>query len=106
MFVVFSLLLLVVVIFIAIKTSGSGRAQKMKKGYAELHIGMTEQEVIDILGHPDGVRQDGNKKMFTWRNTEWKGTARGYSMQRSIIVDFVDGKVTGWDGDNMGRTAW
>ena len=59
-----------------------------------------------LLGDPSGQRTRNGVETLIWSNTEFKGWARGGNMERKIEVDFEDGKVTGWDGQNMSASRW
>lgn len=81
---------------------GKLSASRMINGYAMLKIGMSEDEVVNMLGQPTGRRQNGNITTLIWRHSEWKGVARGGTKERSILVDFDENGVCGWDSENMG----
>lgn len=85
---------------------GFFKAGKMIDGYAQLRVGMTKNDVITLLGDPSGQRTRNGVETLIWSNTEFKGWARGGNMERKIEVDFEDGKVTGWDGQNMSASRW
>lgn len=82
------------------------KAKQMQKGYARLKVGMSKSEVIEMLGQPTGQRTANGTETLTWKNSEFKGWARGGTMTRSITVDFVNGIVTGYDGENIDRSRW
>lgn len=75
---------------------------RMKKGYAKLELGMSIDEVISILGQPTGRKLSNGTQTLTWRISEFKGLARGGTKQRSIIAEFENDKLIGYDSDNMG----
>ncbi len=79
---------------------------QMIKGYKKLQIGMTVAEVVALFGKPTGKKVQGNKERLIWRNSEFKGMARGGTIQRSIVVDFENGQLIGYDSDNMGMSAF
>lgn len=82
------------------------QAKKMVNGYSQLRVGMSKKEVISILGQPSGQRVRGGIETLIWSSTEFRGIARGGSMERKMEVDFENGKVTGWDGSNMSASLW
>lgn len=98
------LLFIALMIFIVIKLSK--KPSQMKKGYKQLTLGMTTEEVISLLGQPTGRKIEMNKEILTWRISEFKGMARGGTKQRSIIANFENGKLTGYDSDNMGMSIF
>lgn len=77
-------------------------ASKMINGYGSLTNGMSEDQVISLLGQPTGRRKNGNITTLTWRRSEFKGVLRGGTKERSIMVDFDENGVCGWDSENMG----
>ena len=85
---------------------GFFKAGRMIDGYAQLKMGMSKQQVLDLLGNPTGQRARNGVETLIWRNSEFKGWARGGTIERTIEVDFEDGKVTGWDGNNMSASRW
>lgn len=75
--IVFSIILL----FAGCATSG--KVSRLQKG-------MTEQQVIDILGHPDGIKSQGEFKAFKYlkkMGNEWASDKPAYH------VVFKDGKL-------------
>lgn len=81
-------------------------AKKMIKGYAQLKVGMSKAEVIELFGEPTGCRVKDGVETLTWKHSEFKGFMRGGTIVRSVVVDIVDGKVTGYDSENMDRSIW
>lgn len=81
-------------------------AKKMIKGYAQLKVGMTKAEVLDLFGEPTGYRVKDGVETLTWKHSEFKGFMRGGTIVRSVVVDIVDDKVTGYDSENMDRSIW
>lgn len=79
---------------------------KMINGYMQLQIGMSKTEVLNLLGSPTGCRTQNGMETFTWKHSEFKGLVRGGTIVRTIIVDFVDDKVTGYDSENMDRSRF
>ena len=89
-----------VIAYTAVK---SKKAKRMKYGYRQISIGMSMEQVIEILGEPD-VRgmKDANTVQLKWKNNEWVlRSAFNTNAHRTIIVDFVDGKVSGFTADNI-----
>ena len=78
----------------------------MKNGYAQLKIGMTKAEVVSILGEPNSQRVRNGIETYGWFNSEFKGILRGGRLERRITVEFEDGKVIGFDGENVNASAW
>ena len=78
----------------------------MIDGYKQLYTGMSKSDVIDLLGEPTGQKARNGIETLIQRNSEFKGWARGGTIERTIEVDFEDGKVTGWDGQNMSASRW
>lgn len=81
-------------------------ASKMIKGYKKLNIGMSKDEVLKLFGSPTGSRVSGNIETLTWKHSEFKGFLRGGTIVRTIVVDFQNGVLTGYDSDNMDRSKW
>ena len=82
------------------------KAGKMIDGYNQLREGMTKEKVISLLGEPDGQKKRNGIETLIWRNSEFKGWVRGGTIERTIEVDFEEGKVCGWDGQNMSASRW
>jgi|GEM_PF-5542794 len=80
-------------------------ASKMISGYAKLKIGMSKQEVLDLLGEPTGIRNRNGIETLTWKHSEFKGFLRGGNIVRTIIADFENEKLTGYDSENMDKSA-
>ena len=78
----------------------------LKRGYAELRIGMSREEVIQLFGRPDSERIRNGVEILKWEVQEWKGFIRGGRMTRSVVVEFEDEKVVGYDGENINVTTW
>ena len=85
---------------------GFFKAGRMIDGYKQLQMGMPKQQVLNLLGDPTGQRARNGIETLIWRNSEFKGWARGGTIERTIEVDFQDGKVVGWDGNNMSASRW
>lgn len=81
-------------------------AKTMKKGYAQLKIGMPKADVLALLGEPTGCRVRDGVETLTWKHSEFKGFLRGGNIVRTIVIDFVDDKVTGYDSENMDKSIW
>lgn len=81
-------------------------AGKMIKAYSQLKIGMSKQEVMDMLGEPTGIRARDGVETLTWKHSEFKGFLRGGNIVRTIIVDFENGKLTGYDSENMDKSRF
>jgi hypothetical protein len=82
------------------------KGSTMKKGYAKLKLGMSREEVIAIFGRPDAQRVKNGVETLKWEVQEWKGFLRGGRMTRSVEVEFEDGKLIGYDGENINVTTW
>lgn len=82
------------------------KAKQMQKGYAALKIGMGKSEVLALLGQPTGQRTSNGTETYIWRNSEFKGWARGGTMERTVTVDFADDAVIGFDAENIDRSRW
>lgn len=85
---------------------GKLNASKMIKGYTKLKIGMPKQDVIDLFGEPTGMRTQNGTETLTWKHSEFKGFLRGGNIVRTIVADFVDGKLTGYDSENMDKSRF
>ena len=77
-----------------------------EEGYARLRIGMSREEVIKLFGEPDSQRVRSGVETLKWEVQEWKGFIRGGRMTRNVVVEFEDGKVIGYDGENVNVTTW
>lgn len=82
------------------------KGAELKRGYAELRIGMSREAVIQLFGSPDSERIRNGVEILKWEVQEWKGFIRGGRMTRSVVVEFEDGKVVGYDGENINVTTW
>lgn len=85
---------------------GFFRANKFISGYSKLEIGMPKEEVLSLFGEPNGQKVKNGEETLIWTNSEFKGALRGGTIERRIEVTFEDGKVTGYDGQNMSQGAW
>lgn len=85
---------------------GFFKANKFIDGYSKLEIGMPKEEVLNLFGEPNGQKVKNGEEMLIWTNSEFKGALRGGTIERRIEVAFEDGKVTGYDGQNMSQSAW
>lgn len=81
------------------------KALNMKNGYTMLKLGMSKLIVIELFGQPDSQRLQGNREIYSWFNSEFKGILRGGRIERRIIVEFENNCVVGFDGENVGVTA-
>lgn len=81
-------------------------AKKMIKGYSQLIIGMTKSEVINLFGEPTGMRVRDGVETLTWKHSEFKGFLRGGNIVRTIVADFENGKLTGYDSENMDKSRF
>lgn len=82
------------------------KGAELKRGYAELRIGMSREAVIQLFGSPDSERIRNGVEILKWEVQEWKGFIRGGRMTRSVVVELEDGKVVGYDGENINVTTW
>ena len=82
------------------------KGAELKRGYAELSIGMRREEVIQLFGRPDSQRIRNGVEILKWEVQEWKGFLRGGRMTRSVVVEFEDEKVVGYDGENINVSTW
>lgn len=78
------------------------KASDMVKAYKNIYIGMDKRSVMSMIGEPDSVKVRGNVEIWGWFNSEFKGIFRGGRIERRMTVEFEDGKVIGYDGENMG----
>lgn len=85
---------------------GMMKASAFRDGYRKLKIGMEKKDVIDMFGMPDSQKVRGNTETFGWWSREFKGLLRGGSIERKIFVEFTDGKVSGFDGENIDASIW
>lgn len=81
-------------------------AGKMIKAYSKLKIGMSKQEVLDLLGEPTGIRCHNGIETLTWKHSEFKGFLRGGNIVRTIVIDFENDKLTGYDSENMDKSRF
>lgn len=100
---VFLAVIALVVILIMKLAKKTSKAGKMKSVYAQINIGMSKQQVLDLLGKPTGKRIKDGIETYTWKQSEFKGLARGGNIVRAIVIDFENGAVTGYDSDNMDK---
>lgn len=81
-------------------------AGKMIKAYSRLKIGMSKQEIIDMLGEPTGTRVQNGVETLTWKHSEFKGFLRGGNIVRTIVADFENEKLTGYDSEHMDKSRF
>lgn len=85
---------------------GFFKAGNMIDGYSKLRMGMSKEEVIKLLGSPNGHKMLNGVETMIWSNTEFKGWMRGGNIERKIEVNFQNEKVVGFDGQNMSASRW
>lgn len=85
---------------------GMMKASAFKEGYRKLRIGMEKKDVLSIFGPPDSQKVRENTEILGWWSREFKGLLRGGSIERKITVEFIDGKVSGFDGENIDASIW
>ena len=85
---------------------GMMKGAKLKDSYKQLRIGMSKAQAINMLGVPDSVRARNGIEILTWWSREFKGLLRGGSIERRVIVEFENGVVTGYDGENIDASIW
>lgn len=81
-------------------------AGKMIKAYSQLKVGMSKQEVFNLLGDPTGIRCRNGVETLIWKHSEFKGFLRGGNIVRTIIADFENEKLTGYDSENMQKSRF
>lgn len=80
-------------------------AMNMKDGYAKLKLGMSKNEVMRLFGEPTGVRNARGIETVTWKQSEFKGWIRGGTIVRTVVCDFENDVLVGYDSENMDRSA-
>ena len=61
--------------------------------FKKLDEGMSKEEVLRLLGKPDGFRRDGSTETLTYANR----LMSGFRMERTdYFVTITDGKVSGY----------
>lgn len=85
---------------------GMMKGNSFKEGYQKLKIGMDKEDVIELFGAPNSQKVKDGVETFGWWSREFKGLLRGGSIERRITVEFTDGKVTGFDGENIDASIW
>lgn len=76
------------------------------KAYHNLSIGMARDEVISMFGQPNSRKIRGETEILGWWSREFKGLLRGGSIERRATVEFENGLVTGYDGENIDVSIW
>lgn len=85
---------------------GMLKGAKFQEAYSKLDLGVPKQTVINMLGEPDSKRLVDGIEKYTWVSREFKGLLRGGSVERKIIVEFKDGVICGYDGENIKASIW
>lgn len=85
---------------------GMLKGAKLKDSYKQLRIGMSKSQVINMLGAPDAVKVRASMEILIWWSREFKGLLRGGSIERRVIVEFENGVVIGYDGENIDASIW
>lgn len=80
---------------------GMFKANDLKKGYRQLEIGMSKEDVLKLFGQPDSIKERDGIKIASWWNREFKGWVRGGSIERRVTVEIKDDKVIGYDAENI-----
>ena len=99
------LLVVFIVVIIAVVSSGN----KFRDGSRQIGVGMTEDEVINIMGRPSFTKQhqDGSYE-FVYEKSEWKGMLRGGTQTRRMEVVFSSDKkvISVGRNANCDRSGW
>ena len=82
------------------------KGSQMKKSYQQLQFGMGKQQVNYLLGNPDSQKVKNGVEVLGWYSKEFKGMMRGGFLERTITVEFENGTVIGFEGDNINAPAW
>ena len=80
---------------------GIAKASHFKNAYSKLRLGMSKEEVLNMLGDPNSLKVRSGIEIYTWWNREFKGLLRGGTIERRIIVEFDKDIVCGYDGENI-----
>lgn len=83
-FAPFILVLLIIWIVVTVKSGN-----KFRDAQQQLSEGMTQEEVIKLMGDPDNVKHHptGHKE-YIYEKSEWKGIFRGGTANRRVEVVF------------------
>ena len=82
------------------------KGASIKEGYSQLKVGMSKEEVIELFGEPNSIKNRNGVEILAWWSREWKGYLRGGNVERRVEVEFENGLVTGYDGENIDESIW
>jgi len=102
-----SILLLVVVIVICVYVVQSGN--QFRDNSQKIHIGMTSQEVMMIMGSPSYTKNHANGSYeYIYEKSEWKGIFRGGTKTRRMECVFSADNILISVGknENCNRSGW
>lgn len=85
---------------------GMMKGANLKDSYKQLKIGMPKSQVIAMLGASNSVRARNGIEILTWWSREFKGILRGGTIERRVIIEFENGVVIGYDGENIDASIW
>ena len=85
---------------------GMIKGSALKDGYSRLKIGMSKDEVISMFGQPNSVKARNGIETLAWWSREFKGMLRGGTIERRVEVEFENGLVCGYDGENIDASVW
>lgn len=94
-FVIIFIFVLTMIGVIAYFTYYNMKQKQFKDAANKIGIGMSKNEVFDILGEPEGdqINQEGYRCVYVWKKVERKNIRYGGSFTRKITIIFENEKV-------------
>lgn len=104
---ILGLAIIVIVFVVAGKQMVSGN--KFRDGAQQIEVGMTTQEVEDIMGPPTYTKTHNDKSIeYIYEKGEWKGWARGGTKVRRMEIVFSPDKkvISVGKNSNCDMSGW
>lgn len=95
-------LIIVIIIVVFVCGSHMGFIEHAKS----IKEGMTQEEVINIMGEPTSREKSGSKTVLIWEDTQWKGIQHGGTLTRSVKVFFQKNIVVSISYKNLDKSTF
>ena len=104
---IFYILILFILIVVGINAVKSGN--EFRNRQSQLRVGMSNQEVLNIMGQPTFVKNHENGSYeYIYEKSEWKGAFRGGTKTRRLECVFSSKNILISIGrnENCNMTGW
>ena len=103
--IIAGIIVFVIVLFIIFAITG--RHKDFISNAKQITNGMTTDEVLSIMGEsPTSEERDGDKTIFTWEKSQWKGIQNGGTLVRSVKVVIKNNKVISVATKNLDKSTF